>query len=197
MDVNAALEGAAGATKEALEPDDASHDGVATAGVGRDDFTGRRTIPDNGTERKVGADFIVNPEKTDRSFVAVGRITDPETGRGDGEFVGGTAIFEHGELLIGNGDDDLRAKIDGPRTGGKKENEEESGDHSSTNRIMGNSSRRHKREVGTANPPPATEANCAFAGVSESIFNSKNHFGFLTMIFERGPIITCMVRNPW
>ncbi len=85
VDVDAALEGVAGAAEEALEPDDAGYDGIAAAGVGGNDFARGGAVLDDGAVGEVVADLIVHPEQPERRLVAVGLVADAKPGGRDDE----------------------------------------------------------------------------------------------------------------
>lgn len=111
VDVDVAAVGAGVLAFQAVQPDDAADDGVASGGVWPKDFAGALPVLEDGSGGSARANFFAHFEAAQRGGVAAGPVAEAKFRGGDGIFGGEVALGVEAQFLIGNADDDLMVAV--------------------------------------------------------------------------------------
>jgi len=106
VDVNVAAEGVGVLELRAAQPEDAGDDGVAAGGVRAEDFARPLAMAEDCAERGAVPNFAGDFHAAKRGGEAVKIVPDAVAGSGNGKGGKGPAIFDDGDLLIGDTDDE-------------------------------------------------------------------------------------------
>jgi hypothetical protein len=108
MDVNETIEGISVAVFQSTQPEDSTHDGVTSRGIGFQHLAIPLATLDDSPRRKTVTDFGNDLGLTQRRAIAARLIPKSKLGRGDLEFFGQLTSAVKTEFLIFHTDNDFR-----------------------------------------------------------------------------------------